>query len=104
MSEMEEKIKKVVREYILRMREAYETLHSIGNDQHIDCPYCGFVRAMRPHCITRQGHVWQCSWDTCRKQLPLEYSPPAQDELERFWDWERFIKETKGFLEAMENW
>lgn len=90
---MEEKIKKVVREYIERVFKLFETRWGVTTDEAIDCPQCGRHRGIS---LTQGG--WRCHWIDCNFTFPKGLTPPTPRELEVFLYQKELEKRISKFL------
>ena len=98
-TEMEEKIKLVITEYIKRVLKNCETLQGCTSDYHIDCPKCGGHRS-----ITWRFRDWACHWSKCGFRFPENLTPPSPEELEEIYkekQRERRTREITEFLKGL---
>lgn len=75
----EEKIRRVLTEWLERMLRNFRTLRGCSTDAHIDCPGCANLRA-----ISYQHGGWSCLY-RCGFEFPKHIMPPSPEELEREW-------------------
>ena len=90
---IEQRIKRVVKEYMQRILKLVETCKVAITDDQIDCPKCGRYR-----CIELRPNGWMCIWKDCYFTFPKELTPPSPDEL-RAWHYRQENEKTiKKFL------
>lgn len=97
-TEMEEKIKQVITEYIKRVLKNCETLNGCTTDDHIDCPKCEAHLS-----IIWNGNSWACQW-SCGFQFPENLMPPSPEELEEIYkarQKERRVREITEFVRKL---
>ncbi len=88
----QEKLDKVVKEYIERMIKIYKMGYGTSTDYQIDCPQCGRIRAM-----DFGGGDWLCLWRDCRYVLPRESYPLGPNGI-------REIIHFKKMLNFLDKW
>lgn len=91
---IEERIKRVVKEYMERMFKLFETCKGVSTDSQIDCPDCGRHRGVE--CCIERG--WMCLWGDCYFTFPKELTPPSPDELRDWYYRQKNEKIIKKFL------
>ncbi len=88
----QEKLDKVVKEYIKRMIKIHKTGHGITTDYQIDCPQCDRARAMD---FTNRD--WHCLWVDCRYILPRESYPFGPNGIKE-------VFHLKNLLDFLNKW
>ncbi len=93
---IEQRIMRVVKEYMERMFKLFETCKGVSTDSRIDCPDCGRHRGVE----FRIGRgEWMCLWRDCYFTFPKELTPPSPDELRAWYHRQENEKIIKKFLE-----
>jgi|GEM_PF-1568964 len=92
----ERAIKKVVREWMERMRRAYETRQSGSSDYDIDCPVCGGCRDISYY----PDKGWQNTNRDCSFTFPGHLMPPTPDEFRAYLEHEGLQQRIEMFLNS----
>ena len=100
-TEMKEKIRLVVKEYIERVLKNCETLQGCTTDYNIDCPKCGGHRTIF-WSGGRRGY-WNACWK-CRFRFSKDLIPPSPEELKELCKTrqkERRMRELTEFIKGL---
>jgi hypothetical protein len=95
--EQTEKIKRVVREWMERVRGIHRIGVSSTSDWHIDCPKCDVPRGMD---FDHDKKHWRCLWRDCQFTFPRGFEPPSLQEFEAYLDRKALDKRIEMFLDS----
>jgi len=94
----DKEIKKIVKGWLLKLKEAHERGYSITSGYQMECPSC------KSDTIYFDGtkKIWCCSNPSCKFIFPKHLMPPKLKEIEEHFQRER-IKEVGEYIKMFLN-